>query len=228
MRPVDKGIRDEEFKPYGKAKLPLTETIGWYCSYCEMRVAHKIEVEHVVPQANGGAKYKWENFLLGCSYCNGAANKSNNNKSRTSYYWPDTDNTFIAFEYFEKKEIIKPDSNLSQAQKKIAQNTIDLLGLDKAPYSGNKPSPADIRWIHRDSAWTTAKDALNDWETGASAQLKNSIAREAAAKGFFSVWMTVFNNYPQMKSALIEKFKGTAQNCFDNNGNPVARPGGLL
>lgn len=227
MRPVDKGTRAEQFKPYRKAKLPLTETIGWYCSYCEMKVAHKIEVEHVVPQANGGAKYDWENFLLGCSYCNGAANKSDNNKSRKGYYWPDTDNTLRAFEYLEKK-IIQPDSNLSQGQKKIAQNTIDLLGLDKAPYTGKKPSPADIRWLHRDSAWTTAKDALKDWIIGASEPLKNSIAREAAAKGFFSIWVVVFKDHPQVKRALVEKFKGTALDCFDNNGNPVSRPGGLL
>ncbi len=227
MRPVDKGIKEKPFKPYGKAKIPLAKALGWYCSYCEMPVIHKIEVEHVVPIAKGGAEFDWENFLLGCSYCNGSANKSDNNNSRVGYYWPDTDNTFRAFTY-NQLGIIKPKITLSKSQKKIAHNTINLLGLDKAPYTNKKPSPADVRWMHRTSAWENAKDALKDWETGKSDPLKHSITREAVATGFFSIWMTVFKNHPILKRSFIENFPGTAPNCFDKQGNTVPRKGGLL
>jgi 5-methylcytosine-specific restriction endonuclease McrA len=55
------------------------------------------EVEHVIPVANQGPELDWDNFLLACKYCN--VNKLDHNKDRTSYIWPDQDNTFRALEY---------------------------------------------------------------------------------------------------------------------------------
>lgn len=61
---------------YRKAGLPLVTQLGPFCSYCEMYLSDKVEVEHVCPKS----QYPyfclaWENFLLSCGPCNGMAAK---------------------------------------------------------------------------------------------------------------------------------------------------------
>ena len=97
MRPVTRGDSPRTFTNYKQARDRLMERIGPYCSYCEMRVTNMIEVEHIVPVANGGEELDWNNFLLSCRYCNG--NKGNNNQDRAGYLWPDRDDTDLAFAY---------------------------------------------------------------------------------------------------------------------------------
>ena len=41
--------------------------------------------------------------------------------------------------------------------------------------------------------------------------------------GFFSVWMTVFDDYPKVKKVLIASFAGTASDAFDENQNSIKR-----
>lgn len=41
----------------------------------------------------------------------------------------------------------------------------------------------------------------------------------ALGDGFYSVWMTVFANEPQILLALIDGFAGTNKNCYDEEGN---------
>lgn len=41
----------------------------------------------------------------------------------------------------------------------------------------------------------------------------------ALGDGFYSVWMTVFANEPQILLALIDGFVGTNKNCYDEEGN---------
>jgi hypothetical protein len=69
---------------------------------------------------------------------------------------------------------------------------------------------------------------LNDLNAADSEALQRSIARTAKENGFFSIWMQVFNGHEQMRLKLIEAYPGTAQNCFDNHGNTISRPGGKL
>ncbi|EEW58748.1 conserved hypothetical protein [Ruegeria sp. TrichCH4B] len=53
------------------------------------------------------------------------------------------------------------------------------------------------------------------------------IAEEIApARGFFSIWMTVFANYPDMLNRFIDAFPSTDSGCFDTSGQPVARHSG--
>ena len=40
----------------------------------------------------------------------------------------------------------------------------------------------------------------------------------AMDSGFFSVWMTVFADEPQILLALIEKYPGTNKLCYDESG----------
>lgn len=46
MRPVDKGHKDKEYRPYTTAKRDLIEAIGPYCSYCERNMLSGGAVEH--------------------------------------------------------------------------------------------------------------------------------------------------------------------------------------
>ena len=62
---------------------------------------------------------------------------------------------------------------------------------------------------------------LKDYEKGfISAEKVVEFARE---RGFFSVWFTVFAAHKAVKSALVDRFKGTARNCFDADFNPIPR-----
>lgn len=49
--------------------------------------------------------------------------------------------------------------------------------------------------------------------------MKNQIIRTAKNAGFFSVWMEVFKEEPEMKNALLEAFPGTETRFFDLDGN---------
>jgi hypothetical protein len=228
MRPVDKGERNEEYKPYGKALIPLATQIGWFCSYCEMPIHSHSELEHVVSISRGGDEFKWHNFPLACKYCNGPGNKWDKVYSREGYFWPDTDNTFLAFEYDEANHI-RPSGGLTQEHQQMASATILLLGLDRFPGSDNPPTPSDKRYITRIKTWAVAIESLSNWHNKPSSEMARQIVLTAIGHGFFSIWMTVFQNIPRIKRALIDAFPGTAKNCFDQkNGNPVARPGGKI
>jgi hypothetical protein len=50
----------------------------------------------------------------------------------------------------------------------------------------------------------------------------------AAALGFFSIWITVFADDPGLKEAFVQRFAGTAADCFDANFDLQTRPGGRI
>ncbi len=50
MRPVNKGKREQEYKPYQTAKRELFEAIGPYCSYCERIIELGGAIEHIQPK----------------------------------------------------------------------------------------------------------------------------------------------------------------------------------
>jgi len=224
MRPVDKGDAPKQYSDYKKARNDLAGRIGWYCSYCEMPVKNMIEVEHVVPIKNGGAELDWENFLLSCKYCNTL--KSDRNTSRNGYFWSDKDNTFLAFTY--QSAIIKANGQLNSSQVRIAQSTIDLMGLDRYQGGANEPTKADSRWNSRDEAWGVAYDSLTDWNSLPCEEMRRQIGRTASGTGHFSIWMEVFKNISEIRKELISSFTGTDRNCFNAEGNPIPRPNGNL
>lgn len=227
MRPVDKGTQNVNFEPYQSALEPLAIRLGRYCSYCEMQVCNSLEVEHVVSISKGGAKHEWQNFLLSCKHCNGKSNKSDKVVTRVNYLWPDEDNTFLAFEYGETFHV-RPHAGLPVSYLSHATSTVKLLGLDRFPGSINPPTFGDKRYIKRNETWGIAKESLLDWQQVPSQEMARQIVRTAIGHGFFSIWMTVFKEIPEIKLALINAFPGTAKNCFDQNGNPVGRPGGKI
>lgn len=218
MRPVDKGDKPKDYAEYKDARDDLTDRIGFYCSYCEMSLYNRPDIEHVEPRANGGEELEWDNFLISCTYCN--SNKGNNNPNRNGYLWPDTHNTFMAFIY-DYYSPISSNPILGSSERDLAENTINLFKLSREPGNGLRPEHKDLRWKSRLDAWRMAKDSLEDWEETPIETVAKCIARNAQANGHFSIWMSVFKDYKEIKLRLIEAFKGTSKECFDKDGNAI-------
>lgn len=230
MRCVNKGEPPRQYRAYQDARNDLADRIGWYCSYCEMPILNMPEVEHVVPRANEGDPLAWTNFLLACKYCN--TNKSNNNRDRSGYVWPDYDNTSLAFEYGEAFAIRPAQAPyISPSIGEFAQNIIDLMGLARFPGGPRKPTVSDTRWIHRAEVWNQVKRSRQNWdETSATpfaTQMAEQIAIAAAGFGFYSIWATVFEDAPEVLGEITVRFKNTYLPIFEN-GNLVLRANGVF
>ncbi len=225
MRPVERGEQptDDTGKPirfmkYQEASPYLKERLGRYCSYCEMHLPAGLHVEHIQPKYHHPQqKLDWNNFLLACVHCNSA--KGNTNIIATEYYWPDQDNTFLAFEYGEEGSI-RPNPKLTPEQQRLALKSLALFNLSQ------KTCPEkDPRLLQRREAWEIAKEAYTDLQNGATIR---TVKRLAQAKGFWSVWITVFQDNPEMLNLFIQAFPGTCQQCFDESGQAVKRFGGAI
>lgn len=226
MRPIDKGKAPRTYTDYGQARHDLAEKIGYYCSYCEMKVFQGIEVEHILPQNQGGAVLDWDNFLLSCKYCNTI--KSDHNSNITDYFWPDRDNTDLVFEYSEGN-VIKPKSTLKTDFKPIAENTINLTGLDRIPSGENEPTKADTRWRSRKEQWDKAKDSLARWQKAPIPEMAEQIA-STSLEGHYSIWIKVFENQKVVLDEIdrVYKTKYSLFKQLDNEGKRELRLGGLI
>ena len=133
MRPVIRGVRPiddngdtKTYSEYGKARGDLIERLGQYCSYCGTRLNTSLAVEHVRPKAlHPNLRLEWTNFLLACTNCN--STKGSEDVQMVDYFWPDIDNTFLAFEYSLGGYITVAPA-LAASQTTRAQATIELTG----------------------------------------------------------------------------------------------------
>jgi len=225
MRPVDKGITPKVYTNYGDARHDLAKVIGYYCSYCEMNVSNSIEVEHILPQNQGGAKLDWNNFLLSCKYCNTI--KSDNNDNSTDYLWPDIDNTDLAFKYSEDN-VIKPKDNISSSLKTLVKNTINLIGLDRTPGGNHKPTEADTRWRSRKEAWDKAKRSYKKWLEAPIKPMAESIAI-SSRNGHYSIWCEVFKDQPIVLQEIDKEYREMGLfKKFKIDGTRLIRSGGRI
>ena len=230
MRPVDKGavpLDDEgnpkQFSKYKNARSDLITRLGGYCSYCEMKLDASLAVEHVQPKKHHEhLALSWSNFLLGCTNCN--STKGDKDPELSSLLWPDSDNTFMAFQYSEEG-VVRVNPALSGDPARKATAMIKLVGLDKTP---NTPSASDRRWLNRIEAWNIAQRAKSRLERNNNEDFREQIVETAVGHAYWSIWMTVFSDDSDMLNRLIQALPGTAQSCFDANGQAVARPGGQL
>ncbi|RLD56659.1 MAG: HNH endonuclease [Bacteroidetes bacterium] len=219
--PVDKNGNNIELSPYGKAKPFLTDRIGDYCSYCERPGYYAaLEVEHILPKSLPQYKHleeNWHNFLLGCKNCNPI--KGIKVHPFEKIFLPDRDNTFFAIKILEGG-LITINENLGEDDKTKIRNFIDLIGLDRRPGSPNY-SNKDYRWRERKKVWDIAIRYLEKFENK-NADIE-TIIDLAKGWGFWSVWMTVFKNQPDVINNLIKQFPGCCPKCFDQNLKPVPR-----
>lgn len=227
MRPVQKLPWPQEnganktYSPPSTAKPDLEDNLDSFCSYCEV-FSSDLEIEHVISQdQDSGLKHDWPNFLLSCGRCNGKSNKSNKPVDLETMHFPHQNNTMLSFEYLEGGFVrVNPDLEGDSATHATAM--LDLVGLDKRPgHPSHKPN--DTRWKYRRIVWEWAVGMLQDFES----QKLNAkeVVDFAYQRGFFSVWFRVFSSHGEVKKKLIDRFKGTAQSCFDpqNGYTPIPR-----
>lgn len=222
MRPVIRGTcptqddgTDVVFNAYPMARGKLIERLGECCSYCEVHLDTSLAVEHVQPKKPPGAvandpirELCWDNFLLACTNCN--STKDNVDVVLDDYLWPDRDNTFLALTY-------KPGGLVEAApghNNIRAERTINLVGLHKKPSDREQETTAsDRRWNNRREAWDIAIESKQNL-----AQLNHPVMRAQIVlqiQGFWSVWMTVFRDDPDMLERILAHIPGTATHCFD-------------
>lgn len=213
MRPVNKGLAPQTYASYLQAKDDLRDAIGSYCSYCELNISNGMDIEHVSPKSkNPTLENDWDNLLVACKICN--RNKSNNNDNRDGYIFPDTHNTAYAFRYTKTKVLV--NNELSEDEKVLAKNTIDLVKLNREKDSKNRK---DDRYVQRLIEWGKAEESLKDYLKNHSQEMINQIARSHTH--FISSWLEVFKDYPKVKKALLESVVGTDFTCYDNSFDAV-------
>lgn len=101
--------------------------------------------------------------------------------------------------------------------KEKAQALFELLKLDNVPI---KPTDKDRRFKKRSEVWNNAVNSKNTWgkikETDMKKDCLETIEMLAKESGFFSVWMTVFEDDIEVREMLIHTFKGTRREyCVD-------------
>lgn len=223
--PVDKDGNAKQYTKYTSARKDLVSRLGEYCSYCEMELDTSLAVEHIRPKTHHPAlELSWDNFLLACTNCN--STKGDKDPNPNDILWPHIDNTFNAFTYGLEGRV-KPSEGLDAILRKKAVDTIALMGLAATP---NTQQASDRRWLNRQEAWQEATLSKADLAEADSPAMRRQIIRTAKAKGYWSIWMTIFSDDPDMLQRLIDinNFPGTAQGCFDDNGSALPRPNGKL
>jgi len=228
--PTDGSGNKMEFKTYPDARGQLIGRLGKTCSYCEMHLDSGLAVEHMRPKKPDGVddtiverELDWYNFLLACPNCN--STKSNKDVVPDDYFWPDRDNTFRAFNYFEGG-IIKSSDSLSVELKDKANATLKLTGLDKRPL--NDPKASDRRWKNRREVWDIAVRTKERLSRTDNDNVREIIVDLMTGYAYWSIWMTVFQDDSDMLRRFIKSLPGTADDCFDHDGIPIQRRGGQV
>lgn len=228
MRPVERGPAPRVYSRYGDAIGDLENRLGIYCSYCERRLPVSLAVEHVAPKSlHADRELEWDNFLLGCTNCNSV--KGNTDVADDETLWPDRDNPMLAIEY-SKGGFVRVAGSLEPMIEPRARKLVELVGLDRHKARG-WPSPAarDKRWQQREEVWAIAEKCLEDFESlGGIEAARGLVVVAAQGYGFFSLWMKVFAGHPDVRRELIGAFPGTAGPCFDGEGTPISRAGGVI
>ncbi|WP_281883486.1 HNH endonuclease [Paenibacillus sp. YYML68] len=235
MRPIERGSTPNDanglpiqFTKYQEARGHLIERIGAYCSYCERALGGDTAVEHIQPKSLvPGLTLSWDNFLLACVNCNSI--KTNKQITLSNYFWPDNDNTAMAFEY-SVGAIISPSQTLNAHQRQVAINTIKLTGLDRVPSLDPliNPEATDRRWRERRTAYDKAERAKTRLRDSDTIQMREQIVETATSTGFFSIWMNVFKDDVNMMTRFISAFVGTSISCYDTNCTLIPRPNGVI
>jgi len=102
MRPVTKpapaelprGVGDA-WSPADRVETALLDTLGEYCSFCEMSIESRgwVQSKRAGPPQTTPRLGSWDDLLLACSYCY-AARADASPVSTAGYLWPDVDATF--------------------------------------------------------------------------------------------------------------------------------------
>jgi hypothetical protein len=137
--------------------------------------------------------------------------------------WPHLDNTFNVYSY-DKDGRVGVQNSLTAQQKVMAQQTLEMAGLDKTPAvaaSYSKLGQIYETISRRKRAWDSAEIALAAYEQNPTDLQRISVVNQACDSGFFSIWMVFFVQHPAVKDDLIKQLKATST-CFDVSGNSIS------
>jgi len=184
--------------------------------------------------AYGHLEGRWENFLLGCVNCN--STKGKKDVLLDHILLPDRDNTFLAFTY-------RPDGTVSPSAMAHAQgigqraaDTLALTGRDKRSsevVDENGKRVSLDRVSQRLQTWALAEETKAEIDANpGNESVRNLSVFLAQQSGFFSIWLTVFRDDPELCNRLIDAFAGTRESgCFDpveaSPVSPAPNPDGL-
>lgn len=229
VRPIERGPSPQpvDFDDYRDAFSHLQARLGPFCSYCERRIATMLAVEHIQPK--GLPQYaqligRWDNFLLGGVNCN--ATKKDKDVRLAEVFLPDRDNTAAAFDYSPDGKVM-PAAGLTDGQRQMAEDTLALTGLDKplnAVLDENGQLVAIDRVAQRMEVWLVAQRSRGHLQRNPSEAIREQILETARGYGFFSIWMTVFLDNPEMRRRFIASFPGTAVDCFHATTTAAVSP----
>lgn len=224
MRPVDKDtqpLNDDGtvvlFPEYSRSRRYLIDAIGEYCSYCERLIPTSLAVEHIQPKThNGHLELVWSNLLLACTNCN--STKGHTNVTLANYFWPDRDNTYEKLIY-DISGIVKVNPILNAGDAVKSQNLISLVGLNRTqPAIGkaNWEEASDRRYEHRLQAYIDANNYAAKYSVASVDErtIYLPFLIDIAKKGFWSIWMSAFERFPEVQRELIVRFTGTRQIYF--------------
>ncbi|KEO83534.1 HNH endonuclease [Tumebacillus flagellatus] len=217
MRPIERGTHPVNpngiavsFSHYSDARIHLIDHLGEYCSYCEMKLESGLAVEHVKPKSrHPQLERTWENFLLACPNCNPTKGDEDEDVHLPDYVWPDSDDTHLAFTY-------NPDGRVLAALTPMhtqAQNMLQLVGLDKIPLPHES---SDRRLRNRHTKYQMALRYHRELsQRPDDKQYRQIITDLAKESGYWSVWVTVFRDDPDMIRRFNEAYPGTSPHCFE-------------
>jgi hypothetical protein len=223
MRPVYRGYlpaRETErgpqyifvVKEYGFYRKALIQRIGAYCSFCEVPMGANLAIEHIVAKKyRADLQENWDNFVLACVNCNSTkGTKVADTDDLPDYYWP-TDTTIQGLDFFGLftygKSGTHGDDNVyvspANPRDQRAIDTIALTQLNRVRVAD--PKVSDRRVFNRTATWNRASTMATTLAgyyaaLGAAANAdpavimyKRQIKMAAISSGFWSVWVTVFN-----------------------------------
>ncbi|MFV8756292.1 HNH endonuclease [Nannocystaceae bacterium ST9] len=204
------------FDDYAHARPHLVRHLGDYCSFCEIQLSAALAVEHIrCKDTNPDLECEWDNFLLACPSCNSTkGTKVDTEEDVDLHVWPHRQRTFDAFVY-EVGGVVRVAEITNPELAERARATEALVGLGKRPGEGLTRDQilrgSDRRYQKRSEAWDEAIEARNDLLEFDTPAVRKHIVRSALARGFWSVWMTVFRDIEWMQAELCEVFPGTAK-----------------
>ncbi|MBK9365152.1 MAG: HNH endonuclease [Deltaproteobacteria bacterium] len=198
---------------YRHARPTLLERMGGYCSFCEVQ-APTLDVEHIrCKDHNPALALEWSNFLLACKNCNSTKGTTvSTDEDVAARLWPDRDRTQDAFVYGEGG-VVSVAPLVDPAERRKAELTAEMVGLLRRPgaglTSGQTRTASDRRLHLRRQAWDEATISRNNLRKAPVEEMRDQILILATARGFFSVWLTVFRDDADMVDRLIRAFSGT-------------------
>lgn len=217
--PTDADGAPKVFTKYSRSRRYLVDRLGSYCSYCERHMSAGIAVEHMQPKSlKPELELTWDNFLLGCINCN--STKGDKDIDLDEFVWPDTDNTYKLFKYDDSGIVhVADDINDADLIMKI-QATINLVGLQKHPPkigTAKWEEASDRRYEQRVEAWGFATDYYDKY-LNADKPTRHAILESFEivfpALGFWSIWMNVFSDFPEVQRMMLNVIPGTNLNYF--------------